>query len=52
VWPEVGPFFDERSLKAAEQLGLPTDPAKLARLAPKGEVARLAAALTRARRAK
>jgi endonuclease III len=52
VWPEVGPFFDDRSLQAAEQLGLPPDPAKLARLAPEGEVARLAAALTRARRAK
>jgi len=52
VWPEVGPYFDERSLQAAERRGLPTDPEKLARLAPNGEVARLAAALTRARLAK
>jgi hypothetical protein len=49
VWPEVGPYFDDRSLEAAERLGLPTDPARLAKLAPKGRVADLAAALTRAR---
>jgi hypothetical protein len=49
VWPEVGPYFDDRSLAAAEHLGLPTDPARLATLAPEGRVADLAAALTRAR---
>jgi hypothetical protein len=48
VWPEVAPFFDDRALSAADRLGLPTDPTSLARLAPSGEVARLAAALVRA----
>jgi hypothetical protein len=48
VWPEVGPYFDDRTLKAAGELGLPTEPAKLAELAPEGRVAELAAALTRA----
>ena len=48
VWPEVGPYFDERALKAAHRLGLPTDPGQLAALAPKGKVATLAAALVRA----
>jgi len=49
VWPEVGPFFDERALRTAERLGLPTDPTKLAALAPKDRVAVLAAALVRAK---
>ena len=46
VWTWVGPFFDERAIAAAKQLGLPTDPAKLASLAPRNN-ARLAAALVR-----
>ncbi len=50
VWPEVGPYFDERALKAADRLGLPTDPDRLAELAPKGRAAVLAAALVRAER--
>jgi hypothetical protein len=48
VWPEVGPFFDERALRTAQRLALPSDPHDLAALAPHGEVARLAAALVRA----
>jgi hypothetical protein len=48
VWPEVGPYFDDRALKAAERLGLPADPQRLADLAPEGKVATLAAALVRA----
>jgi hypothetical protein len=48
VWPEVAPFFDDRALAAADRLGLPAEPTALARLAPRGEVARLAAALVRA----
>lgn len=48
VWPEVAPFFDERSLRAARSLGLPDDPEHLARLAPEGRVADLASALVRA----
>jgi endonuclease III len=47
VWPEVGPYFDKRALKAAKRLGLPADARRLADLAPKGEVAILAAALVR-----
>lgn len=47
VWPEVAPYFDGRALDAARRLELPTDPKRLARLAPPGEVARLAAALVR-----
>ena len=47
LW-ELDPFFDERTLEAAGSLGLPTDPVALAALAPRGEVARLAAALTKA----
>ena len=50
VWPEVAPFFDDRALKAAARLGLPTDPQRLADLAPSGQVATLAAALVRAER--
>jgi len=54
IWPELQPFFDERALDEAERLGLPTDPAELARLAPHDEITLLASALvrsgTRARR--
>jgi hypothetical protein len=49
VWPEVRPFFDDRALRTAESLGLPTDPEKLAALAPPDRVAVLAAALVRAK---
>jgi len=48
VWPEARPFFDDRALKSARRLKLPDDPEKLARLAPRGDTARLAAALVRA----
>lgn len=47
LWPEVAPYLDDRSLRAAADLGLPTDSERLASLAPDGQVARLAAALTR-----
>ncbi len=46
VWTWVRPYFDDRGTLAARQLGLPTDPAELAALAP-GANARLAAALVR-----
>lgn len=49
VWP-VGPWFDERTLAAAGDLGLPTEPGRLATLAGEagdGSVARLAAALAK-----
>lgn len=47
VWPWVGPYFDDRALRGAARLGLPTDPRRLARLCPAGDSARLAAALVR-----
>jgi endonuclease III len=47
VWTWVRPYFDDRAIGAAKQLGLPTSPAKLASLAPRAN-ARLAAALVRA----
>ena len=48
LWPEVAPFFDDRALAQARSAGLPDDPEKLAALAPRRQVARLAAALVRA----
>ncbi len=48
VWPEVSPYFDDRALKHAGKIGLPRHPEKLAALAPRNEIARLAAALVRA----
>lgn len=47
IWPEVQPFFDRRGLVEAERLGLPTDAAALADLAPRGDLPRLASALVR-----
>ena len=46
TWTWVRPYFDDRALAAAKQLGLPTDPKKLSGLAPDG-AAELAAALVR-----
>lgn len=46
VWPWVAPFFDERARSCAGDLGLPTDTAELANLAPR-RTAELAAALVR-----
>jgi hypothetical protein len=46
VWCWVRPYFDQRAVAAARDLGLPTDPRRLAALAPQ-ENARLAAALVR-----
>jgi endonuclease III len=46
VWTWARPYFDDRAVAAAKQLGLPTDPAKLGSLAPRAN-ARLAAALVR-----
>lgn len=46
VWPWVRPYFDARAIAAAKDLGLPDEPVKLARLAPRS-IARLAAALVR-----
>jgi endonuclease III len=46
VWTWVRPHFDDRATAAAKLLGLPSEPAKLGALAPRGN-ARLAAALVR-----
>jgi endonuclease III len=46
VWTWVRPYFDGRATDAAKRLGLPTNSAKLAALAPRTN-ARLAAALVR-----
>ncbi len=46
TWTWVRPFFDDRALSAAHDLGLPDDPEKLAALAP-SRCASLAAALVR-----
>ncbi|MEU2660365.1 endonuclease [Streptomyces sp. NPDC007325] len=47
VWPELRPYFDERSRATAAGLGLPHTPAGLARHVPPDDLARLAAALVR-----
>ncbi|WP_137988373.1 endonuclease [Streptomyces vilmorinianum] len=47
VWPELRPFFDERSRAAAAELGLPHTPGDLANQVPPKDLARLAAALVR-----
>jgi endonuclease III len=52
AWPELRPFFDDRALTSARRLQLPDDAEKLAALAPRGDTARLAAALVRAGLAK
>jgi endonuclease III len=52
AWPELRPFFDDRALASARRLRLPDDVAQLAALAPRGDTARLAAALVRSGLAK
>ncbi|WP_067432899.1 HhH-GDP family DNA glycosylase [Nocardioides jensenii] len=47
VWPEVAPFFDKRALRGASAYDLPTDPRRLADLAPQGRITEFAAALAR-----
>ncbi|AQA05348.1 endonuclease [Mycobacterium sp. MS1601] len=47
VWPWVQPYFDNRAREQAQRLGLPTDAAALAALAPE-QTPELAAALVRA----
>ncbi|MGI8329245.1 endonuclease [Actinomadura scrupuli] len=53
VWPGVAPYFDDKALAGAGELGLPRDPRRLAALAGSGPgPARLAAALIRVSRSK
>jgi endonuclease III len=47
VWTWVRPYFDERAVNTAKELGLPTNPDQLRELAPR-KTAHLAAALVRA----
>lgn len=47
VWPELRPYFDDRALRVAGDLDLPTDPGRLADQVSGEDVARLAAALVR-----
>ncbi len=47
VWAELRPYLDRRTLDGARRLGLPADPAQLARLVPGEDLARLCAALVR-----
>jgi hypothetical protein len=46
VWPELRPYLDKKTLDGAKKVGLPTDPATLAKRAG-DDVHRLAAALVR-----
>lgn len=46
TWTWVRPYFDDRALGMARELGLPDEPDRLAALAPH-DAARLAAALVR-----
>jgi hypothetical protein len=46
VWPELRPYLDKKALDGAERVGLPAQPAELARLAG-DDVALFAAALVR-----
>ena len=46
-WPELRPYFDDRALGVAGDLGLPTDPKRLADRVRPDDVPRLAAALIR-----
>ncbi|MFE9169794.1 endonuclease [Streptomyces kebangsaanensis] len=48
IWPEMGPYLDDKALSGARRLGLPEDPGRLVELAGGTEPAVLAAALVRA----
>ena len=47
VWEEVRPFAGRAAVAGARALGLPEDPARLAGMAPAGDLTRLVAALVR-----
>ncbi|MET9433325.1 endonuclease [Streptomyces sp. NPDC006551] len=47
IWPEVGPFLDDRALEGARRAHLPTDRDALAELVPRKDLPALAAALVR-----
>lgn len=47
VWDELYPFADRRALDTAEHLGLPADPAELAKLVARSDFARFVTGLVR-----
>ena len=47
VWPELRPYLDKKALDGANRLGLPDNPAELARLTDDEDLALLAASLVR-----
>ncbi len=47
VWPELRPYLDRKALDGAKKVGLPTDPAELAKRTTPANLPRLAAALIR-----
>ncbi|MGA6205154.1 endonuclease [Nocardia testacea] len=47
VWTWARPYFDERAVRGAAKVALPTDREELARLAPRDHTAEFAAALVR-----
>jgi hypothetical protein len=47
AWEELYPFADRLARQTAQRLGLPSDPARLARLVERREFARLVSALVR-----
>ncbi|MEI4279869.1 hypothetical protein [Klenkia terrae] len=47
VWPWLRPHLDDRALRGAERVGLPTDPAALAELVDGDDLARFTAGLVR-----
>jgi endonuclease III len=46
-WAELRPYVDSRAARAADRLGLPPEPAKLARLVDPADLARLVVGLVR-----
>ena len=52
AWDELFPFAGDRALGTARELGLPDDPARLAKLVERNDFPRLAAALIRSGLAK
>jgi hypothetical protein len=47
VWPQLRPALDRKTLDGARRIGLPADPAELAKLTSDEQLATLAAALVR-----
>jgi endonuclease III len=48
VWPSVAPYLDDRTIKGAVRVGLPTSRNRLAALVPEADLPHLAAACVRA----